>query len=91
MEMEIALCDMIPEEGAWDLAKWIRKTTTITGKDKVIRISAMVTEEYQDRQVFVTVDFRGKCVAAAHVDVNMLVAAAKSLKAFKDARLSEEE
>lgn len=90
MEMEIDICKMCPEDGAWEFAKYMRKTTTITGSHDVLKLSIMCTEEYRDRQAFVMVQFGDKCVSAAHVDVDMFLAAARALKSFKDSQLSKE-
>ena len=85
MDIEVAICDLTPDDGAWAFAKAIRAKKEITGADcGMLKLSIWTDEESLDRQVFLMVKHGDNLVASAHVDVDMLLYAAKALKAFKD-------
>ena len=91
MEMELKICAMDNHDGAWRFAEALLKSDASPDKQPSLRLDFYVTAEYDDKEVFVMVRFAEDCVAAAHVDLDMLFMAAKAMKAFKNAQLSKDE
>ena len=92
MEMELKICAMDNHDGAWRFAEALLKSDASPDRQPSLRLDFYVDEEYKDDdQAFVMVRFAEHCVAAAHVDLDMLLVAVKAMKAFKNAQLSKDE
>jgi hypothetical protein len=91
MEMEVTICQMTPEDGAWEFAKELLAVEEISGNDKWLSVEVNCSDHYEDQEIWVYVMFGDRVVAGAHVHADMLLAAAKAIKAFKNAQLSKDE